>query len=182
MSMSFPMPLPRQRVAALTTAAGVSAGAAAVLPPAGAGVITAVAVTLLFGREFAPSRPRDHALRRHLAICRRREERALVLVASTPGRHRSLDEELRISDSAISGSRRGGSTLVAVIDWQEQSRERISQRLLDHHGPRLDAGWAAFPEDGMTLDALVEVASSRLQPLASPETGHLTRRPTEGRR
>lgn len=176
------MPLPRQRVAALFTAAGVTAGAAAVLPPVGAGAIAAVAVTLLFGREAAPSKPRDHGLRRHLAICRRREERALVLVAATPGRHRPLAEELRISDSAISESRRGGSTLVAVIDWEEQSRERISQRLLDRHGPRLDAGWAAFPDDGMTLDALVEVAASRLQPIAPPPVSRPLRRSMGGRR
>jgi hypothetical protein len=155
-----PLMMMRHRTAALIAAVGVSAAAAAFLPPAGAAAVVAVAV-LLCGRPAAPADPRDHALRRHLAICRRREERALVLVASAPGRRGSMTTELRISDSTVAVSRRGDSALVAVLDGRELSRERITERLRATHGQELKVGWATFPDDGLTLDALVEIASAR---------------------
>jgi hypothetical protein len=154
----------RRHSATLAAAVGVSAAAAAVLPPVAVAGVVAVVVAgavLLSGRPVAPADPRDHALRRHLAICRRREERAFVLVASAPGRRRAMTAELRISDSAVAASRRGASTLAAVVDGQELSRERITERLRALHGDELRVGWAAFPDDGLTLDALVEVASAR---------------------
>jgi hypothetical protein len=153
-----PRPL-RHRAAMLAGAAAVSAAAAATLPPAAAAVVAGVAV-LLCGRPVAPADPRDHPLRRHLAICRRREERAFVLVASAPGR-RAMTGELRISDSAVAASYRGDATLVAVVDGEELARDRITERLRAAHGQELTIGWAAFPDDGLTLDALVDAASAR---------------------
>jgi hypothetical protein len=150
----------RRRAAALIGAMVVSAFAAASLPPAAAAAVVAVAV-LLSGWPAWPAGPRDHALRRHLAICRRREERAVVLVARAPGRRRALTGELRISDSAIVASRRTDTTLVVVIDGQELSRERIAERLRATHGRELLIGSAIFPDDGLTLDALVDLASAR---------------------
>ena len=150
----------RRRAAALIGAVIVSAAAAAFLPPAGAAAVVAVAV-LLSGWPAWPAGPRDHALRRHLAICRRREERAVVLVARAPGRRRALSSELRISDSAVVASHRSDTTLVAVVDGQELSRERVAERLRATHGRELLVGWAMFPDDGLTLDALVEIASTR---------------------
>lgn len=155
-----PLMMTRQRTAALIGAVGVSAAAAALLPPVAAAAVVAV-VVLVCGRPVAQADPRDHALRRHLAICRRREERALVLVASAPGRRPSMTSELRISDSTVAVARRGDSTLVAVLDGRELSRERITERLRETHGQELKVGWATFPDDGLTLDALVEIASAR---------------------
>jgi hypothetical protein len=145
---------------ALAAAAGVLAAGVTVLPPAVAAAIAVVAC-LLHARRAAPAKPLDHALRRHLAICRRREERAYVLVATAPGRPRSMTELLRISDSAVGERRPGGSVVVAVIDAHEFSRERVTQRLLEKHGTQLRVGWSAFPDEGVTLDALVDVARSR---------------------
>ncbi|HEV7884486.1 MAG TPA: hypothetical protein VGO81_13015, partial [Solirubrobacteraceae bacterium] len=101
----------RRRAAALIGAAGVSAAAAAFLPPVAAAVVVAVAVMCCGLAVGTPPDPRDHALRRHLAICRRREERAFVLVASALGRRRAMTADLRISDSSVAASRRGNSTL-----------------------------------------------------------------------
>jgi hypothetical protein len=150
----------RRRAAALIGAVVVSAAAAALLPPLAAAAVVAVAV-VLSGWPAWPAGPRDHALRRHLAICRRREERAVVLVARAPGRRRALSGELRISDSAIVASHRSDTTLVVVVDGQELSRERIAERLRATHGSELLIGWATFPDDGLTLDALVDLASAR---------------------
>jgi hypothetical protein len=170
MSDSLQRPTTRHQVrgAALAAAAGVVAAGVTVLPPAVAAAI-AVAAGLLYARRAAPAKPLDHALRRHLAICRRREEGAFVLVATAPARPRSMTELLRISDSAVAERRPGGSVLVAVIDAHELSRERVTQRLLEQHGAQLKVGWAKFPEEGMTLDALVNVARARAHPPSSAE-------------
>jgi hypothetical protein len=165
----------RRRAAALIGAAGVSAAAAAFLPPVAAAAVVAVAVLCSALPVAASPEPRDHALRRHLAICRRREERAFVLVASAAGRRRAMTADLRISDSAVAAARRGDSTLVAVVDAREHARERITERLRAVHGQGLRIGWATFPDDGLTLDALVELASAR----AGRTPGG--RQPTEGR-
>ncbi|MEA2127239.1 MAG: hypothetical protein QOJ85_130 [Solirubrobacteraceae bacterium] len=151
----------RRRAAALIGAAGVSAAAAAFLPPVGAAAVVAVAVLCCGLAVGAPPDPRDHALRRHLAICRRREERAFVLVASAAGRRHAMTADLRISDSSVAASQRGDSTLVAVVDAREHARERITERLRTAHGHELRVGWATFPDDGLTLDALVDLASAR---------------------
>jgi hypothetical protein len=170
-----PLMMTRHRAAALIGAVVVSAAAAAFLPPAGAAAVVAVAV-LLCGRPVAAGDPRDHALRRHLAICRRREERALVLVASASGRRGSMTTDLRISDSTVAASRRRDSTLVAVLDGRELSRERITERLRETHGQELKVGWATFPDDGLTLDALVEIASARAGQASSAGTQPASRR------
>jgi len=142
------------------TAGGLAAGAAS-LPPAVAAAGAAAAILAIACRGSAAV-ARDQPLRRHIAVCRRRGERALVLLATTPQRRRAMDADLRISDSAVSEWRRGRSSLVAVVDEHEQSRRCITERLHDRHGGRLEIGWATFPDDGVTLDALLEVARSRV--------------------
>jgi hypothetical protein len=72
-----------------------------------------------------------------------------------------MTADLRISDSSVAASRRGNSTLVAVVDAREHARERITERLRSAHGQELRVGWATFPDDGLTLDALVDLASAR---------------------
>lgn len=158
----------RHQAAALASAVGVSAAAAALLPTGGTMAVVAAAV-LLCGRVPASGDPPDHALRRHLAICRRRQERALVLLASGAGRRQAMTADLRISDSAVAESGRHGSTLVAVVDANELAQARITERLRARHGDALRIGWAAFPDDGMTLDTLVDVAASRAAGIAPAE-------------
>lgn len=158
----------RHQAAALASAVGVSAAAAALLPTGGTMAVVAAAV-LLCGRRPASGDPPDHALRRHLAICRRREERAFVLVAGVAGRRQAMTADLRISDSAVAESSRRGSTLVAVVDAHELAQARITERLRARHGEALHIGWAAFPDDGMTLDMLVAVAGSRADGIAAAE-------------
>jgi hypothetical protein len=167
-SLHLPTTTHQGRAVALAAAAGAVAAGVTFLPPAVAAAL-AVAAGLLYGRRAAPTKPLDHALRRHLAICRRREEGAFVLVATAPARPRTMTERLRISDSAIAERRPGGSVLVAVIDAHELSRERVTQRLLEQHGAQLKVGWATFPEEGMTLDALVNVARARAHAPSSAE-------------
>jgi hypothetical protein len=121
-----------------------------------------------------PALPGDHALRHHLATCRRRGRPADVVVARVPGAHPHLASELRITDSAMSEVAGGHTVLTAVVDRHELSRAGLVRRLAEPGGD-VRAGWAAFPEDGATLDALVDVAArscittaASLHPTPSP--------------
>jgi hypothetical protein len=175
------------RVPTAVAAAGAACAAAlaaALLAPAAAALVAAAAVTVALVPVLRRSAaaPGDQALRRHLAICRRREEGALVLVACVPGRRGAMASDLRISDTALVEIRREGSLLVAVVDGQELSRERIAERLRAKHGDALTVGSATFPDDGLTLDGLVEIASARARTTVPVPTAPAAQRPADDRR
>jgi hypothetical protein len=159
------------QIAFAAAAVSAAAVAAAALPPLAAAAVAAAAVFPAVRRAWL--RPGesaelgDIALRRHLAICRRREERAAVVVASIQGRHAEIARDLRISDSAVVRTAPLGALLVAVVDGQELALARIEARLREQHPGPLAIGSAMFPDDGLTLDVLVAVASARARlPLA----------------
>lgn len=113
------------------------------------------------GRSETDESP-EAQLQRHLARCRRRGEQASVLVAAlaegAPIR-REVTEALRITDS--SAVRRVGRRweLHAIFDGDDVQREIVEKRVaaaLNRSKPVF--GWALFPADGLTLDALVETA------------------------
>jgi hypothetical protein len=103
----------------------------------------------------------------HLARCRRRRESASVLVAridSLKGvRVDELVARLRITDSVAVLRLHHGCELHGVFDDHELARVRVEQRLRE----LLPAGsvafsWARFPDDGVTLAALIEEAREAL--------------------
>jgi hypothetical protein len=98
-------------------------------------------------------------LGRHLAACRRRGSRADVLVARFPGLvvtgAARLAGALRLSDSVALRQNGPELELRAVVDRDGLDRERLEERLRLLCGPDLSCGWAAFPEDGLTLDTLL---------------------------
>lgn len=109
---------------------------------------------------------RGHAswdeLRRHLSACRRRRDGAEVLVARMPGLvappPRELAGALRTADSVAVAQRGTTVELQAVVDSIDLEREGVEQRLRALFGPSVACGWARFPEDGLTLDVLLERA------------------------
>ena len=84
-----------------------------------------------------------------------------MLVASVRERCDTITSDLRISDSAVAEVHRGATVLVAVLDGQELARDRIVERLSERHGEQLRVGSAIFPDDGLTLDGLVDLAAAR---------------------
>jgi hypothetical protein len=111
----------------------------------------------------APARVAVGELDRHLARCRRREEPAEVLVATIRGAgERTRIRVLtcfRLTDSVEARRTRSGVEVVAVFDGGDLDRDALERRLLAAAGgceSRL--GWARFPDDGPTLDALLEAA------------------------
>jgi hypothetical protein len=103
------------------------------------------------------------APQRHLMRLRRREEPAELLVVRLPRTRvraaERLASSLRLTDG-ISVEREGGCVrIVAVLDGEDVPRHVVQERLeelADGAGPVF--GWASFPADGVTLEALVEHA------------------------
>ncbi len=147
--------------------------AAAMLPVAFAGsaptVAWVLAGILVAGVAAVGERPlvsRTQDLQRHLDWCRRREEQAHVLVIRLPevaeGDERPLLEAFRLTDSVAITRYEGRRELHAVVDDHRLSRDGLERRVVQEVGPKAQFGWAAFPEDGFTLDVLLDRAASEL--------------------
>jgi hypothetical protein len=102
-------------------------------------------------------------LERHLMRCRRREEAADVLTAEVVDAGDATRARLagcfRLTDSVDVRRARRAVELTAVFDADGLDRDALERRLLvvaGDHDVRL--GWARFPDDGLTLQALREVA------------------------
>lgn len=162
---------------ALTQLRGSLAGrivvAAAMVPVAFAATAPTIAwvlaAALVGGMAAAAERPlvaRSQDLQRHLDWCRRREERAHVLVVLVPDHadddERGLLEAFRLTDSVAITHQRGQCEIHAVIDDHRLSRGGLERRVVAEVGARAQFGWAAFPDDGYTLEVLLDRAASGL--------------------
>jgi hypothetical protein len=106
-------------------------------------------------------------LERHIMRCRRRQEPASVLVARfvAPGRiaTRRVLSCFRLTDSVTIARTRDGWEVAGVFDQDGFDRGGLERRLraaLDGTTPGV--GWARFPEDGVTLELLLEGARAAL--------------------
>ncbi len=128
------------------------------------------------GNRVGDRRREDElALRRQLAIARRRGHPADLLRAQVAGLSPDqISRALRISDFALLDARPDGDLdLVALMDGAECDRSRVEERLRGLGGSWA-FGWSRFPEDGATLDALADSAA----PTSRTDLLHNT---TEGR-
>jgi hypothetical protein len=134
--------------------------------PSWSWVIAGGVVALLVSARVGPVVLRSHDLQRHLDWCRRRQEKAHVLVMcfslrEVPKPVRIL-ESFRTTDSIALHYSRGICELRAVLDDARLSRDGVERRILDASDAAFRFGWASFPEDGVTLDALIETARKQL--------------------
>jgi nucleoside-diphosphate-sugar epimerase len=102
-------------------------------------------------------------LQRHLMRCRRRGESAAVFRLELPAREADrvprLLDATRVTDSFAVTDSIGGVELIGLLDGEDVQPELVEQRfdtVLDAVSPTF--GWARFPEDGVTLDVLIERA------------------------
>jgi hypothetical protein len=174
------------RAALLISALGVIAAVATLRGPLGARSVTALAmipgampsapawiwvlsggvVALLVSVRGGPVELRSHDLQRHLDWCRRRQENAHVLVLrfslrEVPRPARLL-ESFRTTDSIALHYSHGTCELQAVLDDTGFSREGVERRVADYAGASLRCGWAQFPDNGVTLDTLIDTARADL--------------------
>lgn len=152
---------PRMLIVVAWFATGVPAGA----PPAWLAVGALALLLLLLdvrpgADDLEQQRREDElALRRQLAIARRRGHPVDLLRASIAGLPAAeVSTALRISDFALLDPRRDGALdLVALMDGPDCDRTGVEGRLRGLGGD-WSFGWSRFPDDGATLDALVDNA------------------------
>lgn len=162
-------------------------------------------VAVLARKPAAPVPSRLDHVQRHLEWCRRRGEAAHLLWVHAPRiDHATATAALdafRVTDAAALLHEEGGQEeIVAMVDDSNFEREGLERRLRAEVGAEAGFGWAEFPEDGVTLEALFKqarvaaVASAtsvestpRAQPSASfrrwgsrPPAGAPARSPNQG--
>jgi hypothetical protein len=125
--------------------------------------LCALFASIGMGRRQAEPFADVAAPQRQLMRLRRREEPAQLLVVRLPrmsSRNAAkVAGALRLTDG-VSVERGAGSVrIVAVLDGEDIPRDVVEQRLEELAGGAPPVfGWASFPEDGITLESLVEHA------------------------
>jgi hypothetical protein len=135
------------------------AGAPAWVFVVAGGVFAAVLVR----RGTAPAPSRLEQIQRHLEWCRRRGEPAHLLWVHAPQIDRvtakTALEAFRVTDNAALLHEDGEhEEIVAMVDDASFEREGLERRLRAEVGEGAGFGWAEFPEDGVTLEALFRQA------------------------
>src|SRR4051812_493195 len=102
-------------------------------------------------------------IQRHLEWCRRRDEPAHLLWVHSPGIERAVAaaalEAFRVTDHvALLEDEDGYAEIVAMMDHASFERSGVERRLRAQLGDGPGLGWATFPGDGLTLEALFQHA------------------------
>ena len=101
-----------------------------------------------------------------LERCRRRGEETSFVVVDIPPNVKALPDllqSLRVTDSLVVRSSRSGCELHGLVDGPDTVRADVERRFvdaLDGISPRF--GWASYPADGLTVDALYTKARHAL--------------------
>jgi hypothetical protein len=89
-----------------------------------------------------------------------------VFVALLPrdiGKRESvIAETFRITDSIVLRRRGSSLELHAVLDHDNLDRGAVVRRVREAVGGPIQSAWATFPEDGVTIGALVEHAHAQI--------------------
>ncbi|MGE5281296.1 MAG: hypothetical protein ACM3N0_03060 [Chloroflexota bacterium] len=112
-------------------------------------------------------------IQRHLEWCRRRGEPAHLLWVHAPQMDRATAtaalDAFRVTDNAaLLHEDSGHEEIVAMVDHANFEHDGLERRLRTEIGDGVGFGWAEFPEDGVTLEALFQHA--RAAAVASSET------------
>jgi hypothetical protein len=150
--------LPRELRVRLLTALAV-APVAIDGPPSWTLVLAGGLVAAALARPALGAAPQLEGIQRHLEWCRRRDDRAHLLWVHAPDASpeaiAAAMTSFRVTDNvALLHEGEGGDEIVAMVDDVNFSQEGLTIRLRRHLGERPGIGWAAFPQDGVTLEAL----------------------------
>lgn len=121
--------------------------------------------------------PLAHDLERHLAWARRRADSCDLLVVEGCPADAGLPAVLRTTDSAeltVIGINR--TEVRVLLDDVGECREVVERRLAGRATPGATFGWARFPDDGVTVEALIHQARSRQHPAPLAPLALATRR------
>ena len=113
-------------------------------------------------------RPALFELERHVMRCRRREEPASLMLARVPVGGRSTSHRLahcyRLTDSVAVARVGRHCEVVALFDHDDGlERAALEARLHAAAGVEPIVAWVRFPDDGVTLEALLLAARLQLR-------------------
>lgn len=144
-----------------------------------AGALLALAMAT---RRETSEAPTLELIQRHLEWCRRRDEPAHLLWVHAPAIGRAAAaaalDAFRVTDNvALIEAEEDHEEIVAMMDDANFERAGVERRLRARIGEGAGFGWATFPDDGLTLEALFEharavaVASARRPVERSAQVG-----------
>ena len=140
----------------------VSLGDVALVAPAAVAAMVGYAAGRARGGHVVDSLDRELMRRR-----RREDPAALLLIEGRcdAAAESALKDCLRVTDTVECRIRRGRVRIRALLDVEHLDRTAVERRLAAAGAVELAAGWAMFPEDGLSLAVVVEAARDRLAPL-----------------
>jgi hypothetical protein len=166
-------PLLAALASALTGIGCIGLGLVGVSEAACFGAGGALALTLgASGRRHHPDAL--YPARMQLARCRRSGQPADILLVELPastsiagGRQTrrcatTVSSVLRVTDGVSMVPSLGRNGMCAVLESNGRARSAIDQRLRRACGSEIRLAWASSPDDGVTLESLLEVAVKRL--------------------
>jgi hypothetical protein len=135
-----------------------------------AGGLLAVALARVTPAAATPALER---IQRHLEWCRRRGESAHLLWVHAPHvDHETATAALdafRVTDNvALLHEDSGHEEIVAMVDDASFEPEGLERRLRAEVGEAAGIGWALFPDDGVTLEALFHHARAAAVASSAP--------------
>jgi hypothetical protein len=154
---------------AMTAAAALPVAALGDLPTAGwigSALLLAGAYELSKPSAAAAARRALAELEVHIARCRRRGEPGHVLVIGDLDIDAQPLDLFRLTDSVAIWVSANGPELRAVIDDDSFDRVALEQRIRDRLGAAAEVGWAKFPDDGVTLEVLLQHARDAARGIA----------------
>lgn len=133
-----------------------------------AGVLVALAGPVGLSQPSAASL---NPLQQHIARARRRAERVHVLSLTVADAAEIAGADLRnvfrLTDTVAVRSIGDRYAATAVLDDHELFRGGLERRLSELVPATTTVGWAAFPDDGFSLEALIEQAEADARPLSA---------------
>jgi hypothetical protein len=105
-------------------------------------------------------------LERHVARCRRSEAPAALMLAHVPCRSRATRHRLaccyRLTDSVTLARVGRHYELIALFDDDGSDRTALERRMAAVAGVEPAVVWARFPDDGVTVEALLAAARAQM--------------------
>lgn len=152
-------------VLCLAVVVGLVPALVAPTPAALAWIVAGALVASAIALDRPQPAPRMDDLRRHISAARRRNERADVLVFTLPAadlaEYAPLLASFRLTDSTAVTHVGRLRDVEIVLDHAGLDRSGIERRIASQLATSPPFGWATFPDDGVTLEALVETARNR---------------------
>jgi hypothetical protein len=128
-------------------------------------IVAGALVALAIAVDRPETAPRMDDLRRHISAARRRNERADVVVFALPtadlADYASLLASFRLTDSTAVTHVGRSFDVEVVLDHAGLDRDGIERRIASQLATCPLFGWATFPDDGVTLEALLATARGR---------------------